>query len=109
MSHPAASAELKKRLLRAALRAQGKELPAREFLNTLGREMEALKMDPGFKGRAINDGYSGGDGAGEFAPVRKHRAQRRERGDECGRSGRRPKRRGRALARRDNRQGVEPP
>jgi Fe-S cluster assembly ATP-binding protein len=47
--------------LRAALRAQGKELPAREFLTVLGSEMTELKMDASFRARYINDGFSGGE------------------------------------------------
>ena len=47
--------------LRAALRAQGKELPAREFIARLGEEMTALRMDPSFRSRYINDGFSGGE------------------------------------------------
>jgi Fe-S cluster assembly ATP-binding protein len=47
--------------LRAMLRAQGKELPAREFLNRLATEMKALKIDEQFRSRYINDGFSGGE------------------------------------------------
>jgi Fe-S cluster assembly ATP-binding protein len=47
--------------LRAALRAQGRELPAREFIARLGEEMTDLRMDPGFRSRYINDGFSGGE------------------------------------------------
>jgi Fe-S cluster assembly ATP-binding protein len=47
--------------LRAALRAQGKELPARDFIARLGEEMTALRMDPSFRSRYINDGFSGGE------------------------------------------------
>ena len=47
--------------LRAALRAQGKELSAREFLAKLGTEMGALRMDDAFRSRYINDGFSGGE------------------------------------------------
>ena len=47
--------------LRAALRAQGKELPAREFLKRLKDEMDALRIDESFRGRYINDGFSGGE------------------------------------------------
>ena len=47
--------------LRAALRAQGKELPAREFIARLGEEMTSLRMDASFRGRYINDGFSGGE------------------------------------------------
>ena len=47
--------------LRAALRAQGRELPAREFIARLGEEMTDLRMDPSFRSRYINDGFSGGE------------------------------------------------
>ena len=47
--------------LRAALRSQGKELPARDFLNRLSAEMAALKIDEAFRSRYINDGFSGGE------------------------------------------------
>ena len=47
--------------LRAALRAQGKEMPAREFLNRLSAEMQELKIDESFRSRYINDGFSGGE------------------------------------------------
>ena len=47
--------------LRAALRAQGKQLPAREFLRRLAEEMTALKIDESFRSRYINDGFSGGE------------------------------------------------
>jgi len=47
--------------LRAALRAQGRELPAREFIARLGDEMSELRMDPSFRSRYINDGFSGGE------------------------------------------------
>jgi Fe-S cluster assembly ATP-binding protein len=47
--------------LRAALRAQGKEMPAREFLNRLSAEMSALRIDESFRQRYINDGFSGGE------------------------------------------------
>jgi len=47
--------------LRAALRAQGRELPAREFIARLGDEMSSLRMDASFRGRYINDGFSGGE------------------------------------------------
>jgi len=47
--------------LRAALRAQGKEMPARQFLTTLSEEMAALKIDESFRSRYINDGFSGGE------------------------------------------------
>jgi Fe-S cluster assembly ATP-binding protein len=47
--------------LRAALRAQGKEMPARDFLKRLADEMAALKIDEAFRSRYINDGFSGGE------------------------------------------------
>jgi len=47
--------------LRAALKAQGKEMPAREFLRTLSSVMGELKIDESFRGRYINDGFSGGE------------------------------------------------
>ena len=47
--------------LRAALRGQGKEMPAREFLRRLNEEMAALKIDESFRSRYINDGFSGGE------------------------------------------------
>ncbi|MFZ0129740.1 MAG: Fe-S cluster assembly ATPase SufC [Candidatus Dormiibacterota bacterium] len=47
--------------LRAALRAQQKEMPAREFLNRLSAEMQELKIDESFRSRYINDGFSGGE------------------------------------------------
>ncbi|HEY4869766.1 MAG TPA: Fe-S cluster assembly ATPase SufC [Candidatus Dormibacteraeota bacterium] len=47
--------------LRAALRAQGKEMPAREFLNRLSTEMAELKIDESFRQRYINEGFSGGE------------------------------------------------
>jgi Fe-S cluster assembly ATP-binding protein len=47
--------------LRSSLKAQGKEMPAREFLRTLAEEMQALKIDESFRSRYINDGYSGGE------------------------------------------------
>jgi Fe-S cluster assembly ATP-binding protein len=47
--------------LRAALRAQGKEMPAREFINRLNAEMAELKIDESFRARYINDGFSGGE------------------------------------------------
>ncbi len=47
--------------LRAALRSQGRELPARDFIQRLGDEMAALRMDPSFRSRYINDGFSGGE------------------------------------------------
>ena len=47
--------------LRAAMRAQGKELPAREFLGRLNEEMSGLKIDESFRSRSINEGFSGGE------------------------------------------------
>ncbi|MDQ2961467.1 MAG: Fe-S cluster assembly ATPase SufC [Candidatus Dormibacteraeota bacterium] len=47
--------------LRAALRAQGKELPAREFIRRLNEEMTSLSIDESFRARYINDGFSGGE------------------------------------------------
>ncbi|MGH7640791.1 MAG: Fe-S cluster assembly ATPase SufC [Candidatus Dormibacteria bacterium] len=47
--------------LRAALKGQGKELPARDFLKLLRQEMAALKMDQAFMSRYINDNFSGGE------------------------------------------------
>jgi Fe-S cluster assembly ATP-binding protein len=47
--------------LRASLRSLGKEMPAREFMQSLKREMDALKMDEQFRSRYVNDGFSGGE------------------------------------------------
>ena len=47
--------------LRAALRAQGKQMPAREFMDRLRDEMAALHIDESFRSRYINDGFSGGE------------------------------------------------
>ena len=47
--------------LRAALKAQGKEMPARDFLRALDTEMERLRVDRDFRQRYINDGFSGGE------------------------------------------------
>jgi Fe-S cluster assembly ATP-binding protein len=47
--------------LRASLKALGKELPARQFLQTLSSEMATLKIDEEFRARYINDGFSGGE------------------------------------------------
>ena len=44
-----------------ALRAQGKEMPAREFIRRLNEEMAALRIDESFRARYINDGFSGGE------------------------------------------------
>ncbi len=47
--------------LRAALKANGRELPAREFLNLVQGEISALRMDRSFMSRYINDNFSGGE------------------------------------------------
>ena len=47
--------------MRAALRSLGKEMPAREFLKRLNDEMTELRIDPSFRSRYINDGFSGGE------------------------------------------------
>jgi Fe-S cluster assembly ATP-binding protein len=47
--------------LRTALKAQGKELPARDFIAAVRREMDALRIDESFRSRYINDGFSGGE------------------------------------------------
>ncbi|MHB8718802.1 MAG: Fe-S cluster assembly ATPase SufC [Candidatus Dormibacteria bacterium] len=47
--------------LRAALRAQGKMPPAREFIQRLNKEMTNLQIDQSFRSRYINDGFSGGE------------------------------------------------
>jgi len=47
--------------LRASLRSLGKEMPAREFMQALKREMDALKMDEQFRARYVNEGFSGGE------------------------------------------------
>jgi Fe-S cluster assembly ATP-binding protein len=47
--------------LRAALKGQGKELPARDFLKLVREQMALLKMDPAFMSRYINDNFSGGE------------------------------------------------
>ncbi len=47
--------------LRASLRGLGKELPARAFLSRLSETMASLHMDDSFRGRYINDGFSGGE------------------------------------------------
>ncbi len=47
--------------LRASLRAQGKEVPAKEFIRRVKEEMAALNMDGSFRGRYVNDGFSGGE------------------------------------------------
>src|SRR5215467_11851662 len=47
--------------LRASLRSLGKEMPAREFMQALKREMDALRMDEQFRSRYVNDGFSGGE------------------------------------------------
>jgi Fe-S cluster assembly ATP-binding protein len=47
--------------LRAALKAQGREMPAKEFIRRVKEEMEALNIDESFRARYINDGFSGGE------------------------------------------------
>jgi Fe-S cluster assembly ATP-binding protein len=48
--------------LRAAVSARrGAEVPVREFRKELLARMEDLDMDPGFAGRYLNDGFSGGE------------------------------------------------
>ncbi len=48
--------------LRAAVSAvRGSEIPVREFRKELLARMEDLEMDPGFAGRYLNDGFSGGE------------------------------------------------
>ena len=47
--------------LRAAMRAQDKQLAAREFIEAVNHEMAELKMDESFRSRYINDGFSGGE------------------------------------------------
>ena len=47
--------------LRAAMRSLGKEMKAREFLNSLNAEMAELRIDESFRSRYINDGFSGGE------------------------------------------------
>ncbi|MGH7611035.1 MAG: Fe-S cluster assembly ATPase SufC [Candidatus Dormibacteria bacterium] len=47
--------------LRAALKGQGKELPARDFLKLVRERVSELKMDQAFMSRYINDGFSGGE------------------------------------------------
>jgi Fe-S cluster assembly ATP-binding protein len=47
--------------LRAALKGQGKQLPARDFLRLVRGEVDALKMDKAFLSRYINDNFSGGE------------------------------------------------
>jgi Fe-S cluster assembly ATP-binding protein len=47
--------------LRAALKGQDKQLPAREFLKLVRGEVAALKMDSAFLSRYINDNFSGGE------------------------------------------------
>jgi Fe-S cluster assembly ATP-binding protein len=47
--------------LRTALKAQGKELAARDFIAAVRREMDALRIDESFRSRYINDGFSGGE------------------------------------------------
>jgi Fe-S cluster assembly ATP-binding protein len=48
--------------LRAAVSARrGIDVPVREFRKELLARMEDLDMDPGFAGRYLNDGFSGGE------------------------------------------------
>jgi Fe-S cluster assembly ATP-binding protein len=48
--------------LRAAVSARrGDDVPVREFRKELLARMEELEMDPGFAGRYLNDGFSGGE------------------------------------------------
>ncbi|MHB8312000.1 MAG: Fe-S cluster assembly ATPase SufC [Candidatus Dormibacteria bacterium] len=47
--------------LRAALKGQGKELKARDFLRLVKEQVDALKMDQSFMSRYINDNFSGGE------------------------------------------------
>jgi Fe-S cluster assembly ATP-binding protein len=48
--------------LRAAVSARrGAEVPVREFRKELLEKMAQLDMDPGFAGRYLNDGFSGGE------------------------------------------------
>ena len=47
--------------LRAALKAQGKEMPAKDFIRRVKEEMEGLRIDESFRARYINDGFSGGE------------------------------------------------
>jgi Fe-S cluster assembly ATP-binding protein len=47
--------------LRAALKALGREMPAREFLRSLSTAMRELNIDESFRSRYINDGFSGGE------------------------------------------------
>jgi Fe-S cluster assembly ATP-binding protein len=47
--------------LRAALKALGREMPAREFLRSLSAAMRELNIDESFRSRYINDGFSGGE------------------------------------------------
>lgn len=48
--------------LRSMLRGiNGKDVPIKEFRQTLKKEMGALKIDEAFMGRYVNDGFSGGE------------------------------------------------
>ncbi len=48
--------------LRSAVKARrGADVPVREFRKELLAAMEALDVDPGFAGRYLNDGFSGGE------------------------------------------------
>lgn len=46
---------------RRALNKDDKGLPIPEFRKLLKEKMEALKMDPAFAGRYLNEGFSGGE------------------------------------------------
>ncbi|GHC19714.1 Fe-S cluster assembly ATPase SufC [Aidingimonas halophila] len=53
-------------LLKAALNAQRKargedEIPAPEFMKLVKEQLAAMKMDPSFLQRAVNEGFSGGE------------------------------------------------
>ena len=47
--------------LRAALRAQGREMPAKDLIRRVKEEMSALNIDESFRARYVNDGFSGGE------------------------------------------------
>ncbi len=46
---------------RRAINPEDKGIPIPEFRKILREKMEFLKMDPGFAGRYLNDGFSGGE------------------------------------------------
>jgi Fe-S cluster assembly ATP-binding protein len=46
---------------RRAANPEDKGIPVPEFRKSLREKMEALKMDPAFAGRYLNDGFSGGE------------------------------------------------